>query len=69
MGQVVTGKDLAAYVETCWRNACLFIADKFYSHLIYEPDGSAAHAPISAAAHVWDVDTDPVRIVDGPTRN
>jgi aspartate/methionine/tyrosine aminotransferase len=68
-GQVIAGEDLASYVASCRRHACLFIADEFYSHYIYEPDGSPATAPVSAAAFVDDVDRDPVLIIDGLTKN
>ncbi|HNS40475.1 MAG TPA: aminotransferase class I/II-fold pyridoxal phosphate-dependent enzyme, partial [Promineifilum sp.] len=49
---------------------CSLILDEFYSHYIY--NGNEPGEPpkmVSAAAHVEDVDRDPVIIVDGLTKN
>jgi len=66
-GQVVAGDDLAAWVEAARDLDCTLILDEFYSHYIYDDliDGPA----LSAAAHVEDVDRDPVVILDGLTKN
>ena len=68
-GQLIEGKDLAAYVDVFRRNNCLFVADEFYSHFTYRVDGSPAAAPVSAAAYVEDIEKDPVLILDGLTKN
>ena len=74
-GQVVEGDLLAEWVDVARDNACTFILDEFYSHYIYTP---APHSctqiadtarMISAAAHVDDVNRDPVILVDGLTKN
>ena len=68
-GQVIAGPELKAYVDTCRKGNCLLVADEFYSHFIYTADGKPGAGPISAAAHVADVDTDPVLIIDGITKS
>lgn len=50
-------------------NNCLFCVDEFYSHFMYNSDGSPANAPVSAAAYVEDVEKDPILLVDGLTKN
>jgi aspartate/methionine/tyrosine aminotransferase len=72
-GDVVAGADLAALVAAHAATGCALIVDEFYSHYIYEPgpDGvfGPAVGPVSAAAHVADVDADPVFVIDGLTKN
>ena len=73
-GRTIAGSELAAWVATCRALDCCMLVDEFYSHYIWsEPDsqsGSHRGAPIvSAAAHVEDVDKDPVVIFDGLTKN
>ena len=68
-GQVISGLDLQAYVAACRNGNCLLIADEFYSHFVYGPDGAPGTGPVSAAAHIRDVDTDPVLLIDGLTKN
>lgn len=65
-GQVVEGEELREWVEVGRRNACTFVFDEFYSRFLYTAEG--AHT-VSAAAYVDDVETDPVIIVDGLTKN
>ncbi len=68
-GQLIEGQELKAWCALARECQCSFIIDEFYSHYIYS---SAANAPakmISAAAHVEDVESDPVIIVDGLTKN
>jgi aspartate/methionine/tyrosine aminotransferase len=68
-GQVVQGDELAKYVQTSREHGCALISDEFYSHFIYTPDGQPADGPVSASAHVEDVNKDPVLIIDGLTKN
>ncbi len=65
-GQVVEGEELRQWVEVGRRNACTFVFDEFYSRFLYSGEG--AHS-VSAAEFVDDVETDPVIIVDGLTKN
>ncbi|NOZ72606.1 MAG: pyridoxal phosphate-dependent aminotransferase [Chloroflexi bacterium] len=69
-GQVIEGERLRRWVHMAREYECSLILDEFYSHYIYT--GSAhAHPPkmVSAAEYVEDVNTDPVIIVDGLTKN
>jgi aspartate/methionine/tyrosine aminotransferase len=68
-GQVIQGAHLASFVNTARRHRCTLILDEFYSHFIYTPDGRPGAGPVSAAAHVEDVNVDPVLIIDGLTKS
>ena len=68
-GAVIQGDELAAYVETARRHNVLLGIDEFYSHFMYNADGSPASGPCTAAPFVEDVDRDPVLLVDGLTKN
>ena len=65
-GQVIQGEELKEWVSLCKRLDCTCIFDEFYSHYIY---GQKQGHSVSAAAYVNDVNTDPVVIVDGLTKN
>jgi aspartate/methionine/tyrosine aminotransferase len=68
-GQLVEGEDLRRWCELARECRCSFILDEFYSHYIYSgPDDGQARM-VSAAAYVEDVETDPIIIVDGLTKN
>lgn len=69
-GQLVEGERLRRWVRMAREYQCTLILDEFYSHYIYT--GSLnAHPPkmVSAAEFVEDVNSDPVIIVDGLTKN
>jgi aspartate/methionine/tyrosine aminotransferase len=69
-GQLVEGERLAQWVQLARNYRCSLILDEFYSHFIYngvKPD--ELPKMISAAAHVEDVDRDPVILVNGLTKN
>ncbi len=74
-GQLVEGEALAEWVEVARDNACTFILDEFYSHYIYTPapgdctEMADTARMVSAAAHVEDVNGDPIILVDGLTKN
>lgn len=72
-GDVTAGDDLRALVAGATGAGCALLVDEFYSHYVYEPEPGggwrAASAPVSAAAHVSDVDADPVVLIDGLTKN
>jgi aspartate/methionine/tyrosine aminotransferase len=68
-GRTIAGSELAAWVATCRALECAMIVDEFYSHYIWtDPDG-LGRKMISAAAHVEDVEKDPVIVIDGLTKN
>jgi aspartate/methionine/tyrosine aminotransferase len=69
-GQLVEGERLRRWVQMARDFQCSLILDEFYSHYIYTGPANA-HPPtmVSAAAYVEDVNTDPVIIIDGLTKN
>lgn len=79
-GQLVEGERLAQWVQLARNYRCSLILDEFYSHYIYNGDveteflrrnsvSNPQPKMVSAAAHVEDVDRDPVILVDGLTKN
>jgi aspartate/methionine/tyrosine aminotransferase len=68
-GQLLAGEELEAWVNLARKNRCTLIMDEFYSHFIYNGRATEPTPIVSAASYVDDVDTDPVIIVDGLTKN
>jgi hypothetical protein len=68
-GQLVEGEQLRQWCELARECQCSFILDEFYSHYIYSGAPSGTAKMVSAAAYVEDVETDPIIIVDGLTKN
>jgi len=68
-GQMMEGEELRKWCQLARDTQCSLILDEFYSHYIYtgSPDGPAKM--VSAAAFVDDVESDPIIIVDGLTKN
>lgn len=65
-GQVVQGQELKSWVDLGRENSCTFVFDEFYSRFLYTDEPGQA---VSAAEFVEDVETDPVVLVDGLTKN
>jgi aspartate/methionine/tyrosine aminotransferase len=66
-GKHVRGEELAAWVRTAEELDCTLLLDEFYSHYVY---GLGGPAPMeSAARYVENVDTTPVVLFDGLTKN
>lgn len=66
-GKHVRGEELAAWVRTAKELDCTLLLDEFYSHYVY---GLGGPAPMeSAARYVEHVDSDPVVLFDGLTKN
>ena len=66
-GKHIRGEELAAWVRTAEELDCTLLFDEFYSHYVY---GLGGEAPMeSAARYVENVDTAPVVIFDGLTKN
>jgi aspartate/methionine/tyrosine aminotransferase len=67
-GKVIQGEELAGWVGLAREVSCSLLIDEFYSHYIWAdtPDGSHM---VSAARYVDDVDTDPIVLFDGLTKN
>lgn len=66
-GQVIRGEALSEYLSIARANHTTLFLDEFYSHFIYN-DSSPADGPVSAAAYIEDVQTEPVLIIDGLTK-
>jgi len=67
-GMLISGDALRDWVGMARELDCAMIFDEFYSHYIWTP--VPGDLPVeSAARYVRDVDTDPVVIVDGLTKN
>ncbi|MCA9602545.1 MAG: pyridoxal phosphate-dependent aminotransferase [Polyangiales bacterium] len=64
-GKVIEGDELAGWVATARDVDCTLLIDEFYSHYIWK----GTNEIVSAAAHVEDVERDPVILVDGLTKN
>ncbi|MDO8648849.1 MAG: pyridoxal phosphate-dependent aminotransferase [Candidatus Peregrinibacteria bacterium] len=69
-GQHVRGAELAAWTEIARECETTLIVDEFYSHYVYDAlPTETTHGMVSAAAHIDDVESDPVVIIDGLTKN
>jgi N-succinyldiaminopimelate aminotransferase len=66
-GKTIKGKALEEWVQTGRDFDCYMLMDEFYSSYVYS--GIEAHETLSAAKYVNDVNTDPVVILDGATKN
>jgi aspartate/methionine/tyrosine aminotransferase len=64
---VIAGDELAAWVALARRRRCTLLLDEFYSHFVFHA-GVPGAGPVSAAAHVEDVNADPVILIDGLTK-
>ena len=69
MGKLVSGGDLAAWVEVARDCDCTLLIDEFYSQYVWNLGAGEPGPLVSAARYVEDVDSDPVVIVDGLTKN
>jgi aspartate/methionine/tyrosine aminotransferase len=67
-GQVTQDYRLRGWVEVARETDCSLILDEFYSHYIYT-NASNPYNMVSAAQYIEDVETDPIIIVDGLTKN
>ena len=68
-GQVFRGDDLQAWVNLVRETSCSLILDEFYSHFIYDNQPGVGCQMVSGAEFVENVDTDPVIIINGLTKN
>ncbi|HET7599729.1 MAG TPA: pyridoxal phosphate-dependent aminotransferase [Gemmatimonadales bacterium] len=67
-GKVIQGEELEAWVATARELRCSLLIDEFYSHYIWRTAADGAEM-VSAARYVEDVDSDPVVLFDGFTKN
>jgi aspartate/methionine/tyrosine aminotransferase len=64
-GKVIRGAELESWVATARELQCSLLIDEFYSHYVWADGGEM----VSAARYVEDVETDPVVLFDGLTKN
>ncbi len=64
-GKVLRGEELARWTATARELNCTLLIDEFYSHYIW----SGEPRMVSAAQYVEDVNSDPVVLFDGFTKN
>ncbi len=67
-GKVIQGAELEAWVATARELQCTLLIDEFYSHYIWRTGDDGAEM-VSAARYVEDVDSDPIVLFDGFTKN
>jgi aspartate/methionine/tyrosine aminotransferase len=68
-GQVIRDNELREWVKIARKYSCTLIFDEFYSHYIYTKPAGEKYKLVSSAEFIDDVNTDPVIIVDGLTKN
>jgi N-succinyldiaminopimelate aminotransferase len=69
MGKLVSGRELGEWVEVGRELDCTLLIDEFYAQYVWNVVPGEPGPPVSAARYVEDVDSDPVVIVDGLTKN
>jgi N-succinyldiaminopimelate aminotransferase len=69
MGKLVSGRELAEWIEVGRELDCTLLVDEFYSHYVWTLGEGEPGPVVSAARYVEDVDRDPVVLVDGLTKN
>ena len=67
-GKVIAGAELEGWVRLARELSCALLIDEFYSHYVWR-ETPEADGLVSAARYVEDVDTDPVVLFDGLTKN
>jgi aspartate/methionine/tyrosine aminotransferase len=67
-GKVLAGAELEGWVRLARELSCALLIDEFYSHYVWRETPEAG-GMVSAARYVDDVDTDPVVLFDGLTKN
>ncbi len=69
-GKLISGDTLREWVRVATKAQCTLLLDEFYSHYVWPKNkADAPHGISTAASFVKDVDSDPVVIVDGLTKN
>jgi N-succinyldiaminopimelate aminotransferase len=65
-GKVIQGEELESWVGVARELGCSLMIDEFYSHYVWKGPDSGL---VSAARYVRDVDSDPIVLFDGLTKN
>jgi len=68
-GGLIAGEDLERWIRIAREHDVTLLLDEFYSHFIYDADGTPGRGPVSAAPYVEDVDREPVVLFDGLTKS
>jgi aspartate/methionine/tyrosine aminotransferase len=68
-GQLMEGQELSEWCALARECQCSMIFDEFYSHYLYTNGTSKKPRMLSAAQFVEDVESDPIIVVDGLTKN
>lgn len=68
-GRVIRGGELRAWIDIARDTSCQLIFDEFYAHYLYDEMATADGPSNSACRYVEDVESDPVVVVDGLTKN
>lgn len=68
-GSLLQGVELDEYLETARATGCMVLMDEFYSHYVFEKNGTPRQRPVSIAEHIEDIEKDPAVIIDGLTKN
>ncbi len=68
-GQIIQDEHLQRMLAMAREYQCTMIMDEFYSHYIYADNNSKLPKFVSAAEYIEDIETDPVVIIDGITKN
>jgi aspartate/methionine/tyrosine aminotransferase len=68
-GQLVNGTNLQRMTQIARDYHCSLIFDEFYSHYVYADTATSEPHFVSAAEYVEDIETDPIVIIDGITKN
>ena len=66
-GKVIQGSELEGWVGVARELGCSLLIDEFYSHYVWASQDQSGL--VSAARYVGDVDTDPIVLFDGLTKN
>ena len=67
-GKVIAGQELDGWVGLARELGCSLLIDEFYSHYVWQAT-TGDSGLVSAARYVEDVDSDPVVLFDGLTKN
>ncbi|MFN8672332.1 MAG: pyridoxal phosphate-dependent aminotransferase [Candidatus Sericytochromatia bacterium] len=68
-GHVVQGSELEDWIKVARKTNCTLILDEFYSHYIYAKNANEIGKMVSSAEFIDNVNSDPVIIIDGLTKN
>lgn len=68
-GKLISGDTLDSWVRTSSRLDCALVIDEFYSHYVWEEPAETAFLEATATRFVEDVNTDPVVVINGLTKN